>query len=122
MDRTAAYKYLIILLWIISFSCLNVIAKKIAANPPPLSLGISKITLYMIKSGWLYILCFLYLLCAVLYLSALHLMPLSSAGPGFLIIGSIITTVMGAVFFGEPLSLIKMAGLVICVIGILLMI
>jgi hypothetical protein len=83
----------IILSWLICFIVLNVVANDFSgktSNTIPV-----KRLLVMVGSPLIYLTAALYIFCALLYFIALSRMLLSTAGPRFMILGIITTTVLG---------------------------
>ena len=105
-----------IVAWIASFTALNVIVKSLSG-----SLG--HLTAFgqmqaMLRSPWLYVAGVLYVCCALLYFFLLGRLPLSVAGPVFMVLGIVITTAIGAFGFGEPIGLQKSLGMAVCLVGL----
>jgi multidrug transporter EmrE-like cation transporter len=87
--------------WLACFTVLNVLVKM-------LSLTISTGSLFeralaMAKSPSFYVAGVLYVACALLYFVSLNRLPLSTAGPAFMILGIITTAIVGSSIFGESL-------------------
>ena len=64
---------------------------------------------------------FLYAACAVLYVLALRLFPLSVAGPVFMTTGVFASALLGVLYFGEALSVARTIGVLLCLSGIVLL-
>src|SRR5215472_7668584 len=62
----------------------------------------------------------LYVACALLYFLALNRLPLSTAGPAFMVLRVVTTAILGPAVFGESLSFPKLLGIGICILGTVL--
>ncbi len=102
--------------WIASFTTLNIIVKRLSGSLGHLS-TIGQLQI-MLRSPWLYIACVLYAFCALLYFFLLSRLPLSVAGPMFMVLGVVITAAIGAFGFGEPMGSEKLIGMTVCMIGL----
>lgn len=72
----------------------------------------------MVRSPALYLSAALYAGCALLYFLSLGQMALSTAGPLFMVLGTLSTAVIGVLIFQENMGAYKLAGLAICLIGV----
>ena len=104
--------------WLICFTVLNVLVKG-------LSLTVASGSLLerapgLLKSPNLYVAGILYVTCALLYLLALSRLPLSTAGPAFMVLGVVTTAILGAAVFGESLGFLKILGIGVCILGTVL--
>jgi multidrug transporter EmrE-like cation transporter len=102
--------------WLVCFTALNILVKA-------LSLSVSTGSLFeqalaMAKSPTFYVAGVLYVVCALLYFLSLDRLPLSTAGPAFMILGVVTTAVIGSSVFGESLGLPKLLGMVVCIAGV----
>ena len=98
-------KIVTLLGWATGFAVLNFGAKKLAASLPALAnggaIGLIKA---LLLSPWFPVLIACYIFCALFYMVALRLLPLSIAGPLFLIMGSLVAFIMGVAVFEESVS------------------
>lgn len=104
--------------WIACFAILNILVKA-------LSLTISSGSLFeqalaMAKSPTFYVAGVLYVSCALLYFLSLNRLPLSTAGPVFMILGIVTTAAIGCGVFGESLGALKLLGMIVCIAGVAL--
>jgi len=113
-------RFLVPAAWLLSFAALNYTTKRLTILMPPLSEGRGRLALFLLGSPWVYVMVALYVVCAVLYLAGVKIMPLSTAGPLFLIIGVLATTLLAMAFFGESMSLVKGVGIALCLAGAVL--
>lgn len=90
----------LILLWSLSFTFLNIGAKKISALIS-FDNGTAKLLLNIVSCKWFYVVVPCYALCAVLYLLLLKLMPISIIGPVVLCIATLILSFLGIIVFKE---------------------
>jgi multidrug transporter EmrE-like cation transporter len=124
-DTGMALRIGIVLIWAVFFSILNLSAKKLAGAVPLGCEGLGSMMKYCLTTRLLYVLVPLYGACAgacaALNLAALHVMPLSVAGPLLTAIGMLISFLLGIFFFGELLSSVKVAGIALCGIGVWLL-
>lgn len=111
----------IIACWAASFCALSYGAKILVMRIPPLGNGVSALARHLLLSGWTYLIFMLYGCCAVLYLAALRKMPLSIAGPVFLLLGSVLSLLLGVALLKESLSASQGVGCALCLAGIALM-
>lgn len=109
----------VIVAWTLSFSAVNYGAKDLMDSLP--ESGPGAIARHVLVSGWTYAIPVLYVTCAIFYLVAIKLLPLSVAGPMFLVIGIMATTLIGAVLYRESFSLVKAVGLATCLAGSLIL-
>jgi multidrug transporter EmrE-like cation transporter len=101
--------------WLICFAILNVFVKDIARR---IFIGSLLDTLLnMARSPMMYVAATLYIACAFLYFLALSRLPLSTAGPVFMVLGVVTTTVLGFSLFGEQMSPLKLLGTGVCLLG-----
>jgi multidrug transporter EmrE-like cation transporter len=104
--------------WLICFTVLNVLVKG-------LSLTVATGSLFeqasgLLKSPILYLAGILYVTCALLYFLAMNRLPLSTAGPTFMVLGVVTTAILGAAVFGEALGFLKVLGIGLCILGTVL--
>ncbi len=102
--------------WLACFAVLNVIVKTLSLTISTESL--LEQALSMAKSSTFYVAGILYVTCAFLYFLSLNRLPLSTAGPAFMILGVITTAVIGSSVFGEPLGFVKLLGMIVCIAGV----
>lgn len=102
--------------WLACFVVLNVLVKNLSLSIAHGSLIEQAIS--GLRSPKLYVAGTLYVSCALLYFIALGRLPLSTAGPMFMVIGVVSTAAIGFVVFHEPIGLVKAVGLGICLLGI----
>lgn len=116
-----AVKFIFVLGWAIGFAVLNFGAKKLVVSLPSLADG-GAIDLMkaLLLSPWFPVLIFCYIFCALLYMMSLKLLPVSIAGPLFLVMGSLVAFVLGVVVFKDQVSGIKMAGMALSMVGIVI--
>ena len=108
----------VVIAWSCAFCVLNFLTKQYAAKlTTPLS-GWRELAGELLVSLSFYLMAFLYGVCAVLYLLALRLMPLSQAGPVFLTAGVLCTVALGTIWFQEAVTPMKLAGVFLCLSGI----
>jgi len=67
---------------------------------------------------WFGLLC--YVVSVVIYLVVLSRVDVSYAYP-FLSIGFAFTAIMGKVFFGEPLTMLRISGIAVIIIGVIIL-
>jgi multidrug transporter EmrE-like cation transporter len=106
--------------WFVCFTGLNILLKQGLVNMS-FDGSIWQLITSMAASPWAYIAVGLYIACAVFYLFALRVMPLSIAGPTYMTLGIFSAAATGILYFGEPLSISKIAGMTLCVGGVLLL-
>jgi multidrug transporter EmrE-like cation transporter len=101
--------------WLACFAVLNVLVKglSLSAFNGSLLQGV----LAMAKSPTLYVAGILYVACALLYFFSLSRLPLSTAGPVFMVLGVVTTGILGFSVFGEPVGTAKLMGIAICLAG-----
>lgn len=109
----------LLLAWMAGFAALNYLARTLAVGLPPGG-GIRSLISLLVSSYMLYAAAFLYLFCAILYFAALRIMPLSTAGPVFLVAGTAIALVVGIAVLGEKSSPVRLGGIALSLAGILL--
>jgi multidrug transporter EmrE-like cation transporter len=102
--------------WLTCFIALNIIVKNLSVSTADQSLF--QQLLSIAKSPILYVAGVLYVTCALLYFLALGRLPLSTAGPMFMVLGVASTALIGFFVFGETVSTMKLAGLAFCLFGI----
>lgn len=102
--------------WFACFVVLNVLVKNLSLSIAHGSLAEQAIS--GLRNPTLYVAGALYVSCALLYFVALGRLPLSTAGPMFMVIGTVSTAIIGFVFFREPIGLVKAIGLCVCLLGI----
>ncbi|MDA8325026.1 MAG: hypothetical protein M0033_02285 [Nitrospiraceae bacterium] len=113
-------KLFLILLWSAFFLIVNLGAKKLISIMV-FDKGYLQMAASAASSPWLYMLIPLYGAAALVYMFMLRIMPISSAGPLVLTLGILLTTLMGALIYGEDIFQIRhLMGLSFCVLGILL--
>jgi len=95
--------------WLICFTVLNVLVKGLSLTVAPDDLLDQ--ALGLLKSPILYV------ACALLYFLALSRLPLSTAGPAFMVLGVVTTAILGAAVFGESLGFPKLFGIGVCILG-----
>jgi len=121
MEKIIIFRILIISLWLICFSAVNCVAKVFVKTfPSPIPQGVELVRIILLSPKF-YLMGVLYVSCAVFYMVSLRFSPLSTAGPLFLVMGSMATYSLGVFFFGESLSPMRVAGVGLCVIGICLL-
>ena len=108
---------IIIAVWTVAFCVVNVMAKVWVGRLPSSEGGVPSVVRAVLLSPWLYGLVALYASCAVLYMMALRLMPLSVAGPVFTMLGAALGFVLGVVVFHEAISPVKTVGIGLCLTG-----
>lgn len=101
--------------WLICFTVLNVLVKGLSLTVAPDDLLDQ--ALGLLKSPILYVAGVLYVACALLYFLALSRLPLSTAGPAFMVLGVVTTAILGAAVFGESLGFPKLFGIGVCILG-----
>jgi multidrug transporter EmrE-like cation transporter len=104
--------------WLICFTVLNVIVKDISQKVFSGSLVESLVAMTRLPQA--YVAAVLYVACALLYFVALSRLPLSTAGPVFMILGVVTTIVLGFTFFGEQVTPIKLLAAGVCLLGTLI--
>lgn len=104
--------------WLVCFAILNVMVKGLSDRWS--AGGFAAAVVRMVQSPVIYFAGALYLICALLYFYALGRLPLSIAGPTFNILGVVTTSVLGFTVFNETLSSTKLAGIVVCLLGTIL--
>ncbi|MCP3943763.1 MAG: hypothetical protein GY710_20105 [Desulfobacteraceae bacterium] len=77
---------------------------------------------YFLRSVFFYVTVVCYPVMVLLSCISLRLMPVSSAGPIFMILGTIISIILGIFFFSEEIGTLKLAGIIFCGLGIILLI
>lgn len=77
---------------------------------------------FVFHCKWFYIAATVFPASVVLSSLSYRYMPVSSAGPIFFTLGSVISLLVGVMFFTETISLMKGIGIALCMIGIALMI
>ncbi len=77
---------------------------------------------FFLTNSYFYLALFLYPVTIVLVALAFKFMPVSTAGPAFLILGSIISILLGVCFFSEIISPLKWTGIGCCLLGVILII
>lgn len=102
--------------WVACFVVLNVLVKNLSLSIAHGSL--LEQALSGLKNPTLYLAAALYVSCALLYFVVLGRLPLSTAGPMFMVIGTISTAAIGFFVFREPIGLVKAVGLCVCLLGI----
>jgi multidrug transporter EmrE-like cation transporter len=102
--------------WVGCFAVLNILVKALSLKVSTGSLFERAIV--MVESPRLYVAGVLYVACAFLYFLSLNRLPLSTAGPAFMILGVVTTGIIGAGVFGESLGVLKLLGMVICIAGV----
>lgn len=110
----------LVLAWLICFTGLNVLLKQGLVHLT-LDGGVWQLMRELIGSPWAYVAVALYGACAVFYLVALRLLPLSVAGPAYMTLGVFSAALTGVLYFSEPVTATKIAGLALCVSGVLLL-
>lgn len=110
---------LTILLWVLFFTISYYSLKRLMDSLPS-SGGLQNMIHYAFTSIWFYAALFSYPLTAFLVALSLKIMPISSAGPVFLVLGSIISILLGMLFFSENISFLKWTGIFFCALGIIL--
>jgi len=113
-------RFIIPLCWVLGFSILTYSTKSLTDGMPAIVQGWKGIFTYAVQCYWTYIMVSLYPVCALLYLCAVRIMPLSTAGPLFLIMGILVTSLLAIICFGESVTLLKVIGLVCSFIGAVL--
>ncbi len=104
-----------VIVWTLSFSVLNVVVKSLSSSLGGLT-ATAQIEA-MLRSPSLYAAGLLYGCCALLYFFLLGRLPLSVAGPMFMVLGIVITTAIGSLVFGESLGPQKTVGMLVCMLG-----
>ena|SRR5215469_10576489 len=104
--------------WLICFTVLNVLVKGLSLTLA--SGNLLEQALGLLKSPILYIAGVLYVACVLLYFLALNRLPLSTAGPAFMVLGVVATAILGAAVFGESLGFPKLLGIGVCILGTVL--
>ena len=104
-----------ILVWLACFASLNVIVKQLSNST--FKGGLLEGLLAMVGSPVLYLAMALYAACALLYFYSLTRLPLSTAGPVFMVLGVVTTSALGFTVFDEPVGSVKLAGIFICLVG-----
>jgi multidrug transporter EmrE-like cation transporter len=102
--------------WLTCFVILNILVKNLSLSTSRESF-IEQV-LAMAKLPTFYMAATLYGSCALLYFFALSRLPLSTAGPMFMVLGVVSTTLIGISIFGETMAPLKLAGLAVCLTGI----
>lgn len=102
--------------WLTCFTVLNILVKRMSISVRLPSL--LEDLLHMAQSPAFYIAGLLYVTCALLYFLMLSRLPLSTAGPLFMVLGIVSTTAIGFWVFGEAIGAMKIAGLAVCLVGI----
>jgi multidrug transporter EmrE-like cation transporter len=102
--------------WLACFTALNILVKALSFTVS--TGGLFERALAMAKSPTLYVAGVLYVACALLYFISLTRLPLSTAGPVFMILGVVASAVIGSSVFGESLSLPKLLGMIVCLAGV----
>ena len=105
-----------IALWLVCFTVLNILVKTLSRSLP--TGRVFEQALVMAQSPVFYVAGFLYVACALLYFVSLSRLPLSTAGPVFMILGVATTVIIGASVFGETLNSLKLLGIIICLAGV----
>lgn len=114
-------RIIIFLSWLFFFAVVHVAAKTTVGLIPSGSSKWLDILKLMLSAPLFWVTLVLYGVCAILYFAALRLIPLSTLGPTCLASGSLVTFLLGVSLYGEPVTLGKVAGAVMCLAGILLM-
>lgn len=104
--------------WLFCFTVVSVLVKDLSLTVATGSL-IEQV-LGLLKSPILYVAGVLYVTCALLYFLALSRLPLSTAGPAFMVLGVVTTAILGAAVFGESLGFLKVLGIGLCILGTVL--
>jgi len=104
--------------WLVCFVVLNILMKGLSLTTASDAFGEQAFSL--LRSPIFYVAGVLYVSCALLYLLALNRLPLSTAGPAFMVLGVVTTAILGAGVFGESLGYLKLLGIIICVLGTVL--
>jgi multidrug transporter EmrE-like cation transporter len=105
-----------IVAWLACFTALNILVKALSLTVLRGSLLERAVT--MAKSPSFYVAGVLYVACALLYFLSLNRLPLSTAGPAFMILGVVTTAIIGSSVFGESLGFLKILGMIVCIIGV----
>ena len=109
----------IVATWLVCFCFLNIIVKNLSESVS--QAGLTDQLFAMIRAPTLYLAAVLYVSCALLYFVALGNMTLSSAGPLFMILGIVSTSMIGIIVFKETIGTVKAVGLLICLMGVTVM-
>jgi multidrug transporter EmrE-like cation transporter len=73
--------------------------------------------LALLRFPLFYVAGLLYVTCAVLYFLVLNRLPLSAAGPTFMVLGVVTTAIIGVAVFAESINALKLFGILICLGG-----
>ena len=101
--------------WLACFAVLSVLVKGLSHFA--VKAGLIEDIVAIAKSPSLYLAGILYVACALLYFVSLSQLPLSTAGPVFMVLGVVTTAILGFSVFGEPIGLVKLLGIAICLAG-----
>jgi len=107
--------FLLTAAWLVCFTVLNVLVKRLSLAVATESLFLQALAL--LRSPVFYVAGLLYVTCAVLYFLVLHRVPLSAAGPAFMVLGVVTTAIIGSAVFGESINALKLFGILICLGG-----
>lgn len=116
-----AMAIVLVLAWMVCFGFLNYIVKYFVNSMPNPLPQFADSVLLVIGSPYPYMILLLYGVCAALYVAALRVLPLSTAGPLFLVAGILVTFAVGVWRLGEPLTVCRCVGAMLCLLGAVLL-
>jgi multidrug transporter EmrE-like cation transporter len=112
-------RFAVVAIWSVLFAVSYYALKRLMDGMPEFSFS-SKIVGYFLRSRWFYVAGFIYPFSVLLSSCSLRIMPVSTAGPVFFILGTVITILLGIFFFSETVSFIKGMGLGFCLLGVIM--
>jgi len=112
--------FAVILAWLVCFTALNVLLKQGLVRVA-IENGAWPLVRDLAASPWAYLAVLLYVACALFYLVALRLLPLSVVGPAYMTLGVFSAALTGILYFSEPVNAAKITGLALCAGGVILL-
>jgi multidrug transporter EmrE-like cation transporter len=107
----------IVLAWTILFSISQFSTKKFMTELPTLSAS-KETLLFAITNKWFYIAGIIFPISVAISCLSYRFMPVSTAGPLFFALGTIISLIVGVACFSEVISCLKGIGIGFCLLGI----
>ena len=114
-------RIMVVLSWLVCFALVNAGAKMYMQRIPWPVATTGELLRSVLLTPWPYGLVVLYGMCATLYMISLRLMPLSVAGPMFLVLGALVTFMLGVMLFGESPNMVRFVGVALSIVGVCLM-